>query len=310
MLFTCRRFSRALGALTLFAAGCIATDPQTDELVLEPDVDLALDGHDIEPPADYVEADYVEIDSDAVLIDPGLFAPPPAPLEVVEKWVSSPDSRKRIADTTASPQKMAAMLLITLDGRTSICSGTVVGKDAVLTNGHCLFNPATQLWAKNVVVVPSAYPDPANPARYRAPFGSSSGRKLFTPTNWRLGQGNVQRGLDYGIVRTNNASLASEWRSVGYAATPSGNIEYYGYQGDLAHYQMYKARGPIDRWADSTNGLMQVKVSLFQGGSGAGIAASSTSSIVGVMRATSTNFNVAVFFNASKRDQIRSWIKQ
>jgi glutamyl endopeptidase len=308
MLFTWRRSSRAFGVLTLFAAGCIATDPQADGPAYELDVELALDGHDVEPPANYVVADYIEIDPEAVLIDPGLFAPPPAPDEVVEKWLSSPDSRKRVADTTASPQKMAALLLITLDGRTSICSGTMVGKDAVLTNAHCLFNPATQLWAKNVVVLPGAYPDPTNPARYKAPFGSSAGRKLFTPTNWRLGTGNVQRGLDYGIVRT-KAALASEWRSVGYATAPSGNIEYYGYQGDLARYQMYKARGPIDRWADSTHGLMQVKVSLFQGGSGAGISASSTSSIVGVMRATSSTFNVAVFFNASKRDQIRSWIK-
>ena len=312
--------------LALSTSACLgASGSPSEEAELDTEVDLALDSRDIKAPPGYTDADYdavafplaegdpratIEVDPDAVLIDPGLFDPPPSPDERIAKWISSPDSRRKVVDTTVSPQSMATMLLITLDGQTSICSGTMVGKDAVLTNAHCLFNPTTQRWATNVVAVPGAYPDPAKASKYRAPFGTSSGRKLFTPTNWRLGTGNVQKGNDYGVVRTNNASFASTWRTVGYTTAPSGNIEYYGYQGDLTRYQMYKTKGPIDRWSDASNGIMQVKVSLFQGGSGSGIAASSTSNIVGVMRSTSTSFNLALLFNSTKRTQIQGWIKQ
>jgi V8-like Glu-specific endopeptidase len=325
MSFSGQRLLQTLGiALALGIAGCFGTPassgaPEEDAA----HVDLALDYQDIEAPAGYEEpvfehaelplsADdprgFIEIDPEVVMIDPGLFDPPPGPDDLIEKWKRNPDERTVVANTTLAPQKMAAMLIITLDGVTSICSGVMVGKDAVLTNGHCIFDPRTQHWASNVVVVPGAYPDPANAARYRSPFGTSSGRRLFTPTNWRLGVGNVQSGHDYGIIRTNNANFVTEWRTVGFATNPAGNVEYYGYQGDLTLYQMYRTRGPIDRWFDQANGLMQMKLSLFQGGSGSGVSATAASSIVALMRATSVDFNFAVFFNQTKRDEIRAWI--
>jgi V8-like Glu-specific endopeptidase len=325
MRISCTRSLHTLViALALGSSGCLggpSSDDENEEL--HAPVDLARDSHDIEPPVGYVEASYAnatfpltredpratyELPADTVLIDPGLFAPPPEDDVRTEKWVGNPDERTRVTDTTLSPQRMAALLIITIDGRSTGCSGVMVGRDAALTNGHCLFNPGTQRWATSAVVIPGAYPDPANPSRYRAPFGTSSGRRLFTPTNWRLGQGEVQKGHDYGIVRVNNANFVSSWRTVGYASAPSGNIESYGYHGDLTLYQMYRSRGPILGWFDQANGNMKVGLSLFQGNSGAGVSASATSSIVAVMRATSLNYNFALFFNAAKRDEIRSWI--
>jgi V8-like Glu-specific endopeptidase len=146
--------------LSFIGAACYGEPEDPNDAASQ--VDLSQDGHDLEESSAYEEVaidgvdsplpdsdprSVLEVDPHAVLIDPGFLPPPPEPSDLIEKWVRSPDDRKPVLDTTLAPQRMAVMLLVTLDGQTGPCSGVMVGPDAVLTSAHCLFNPSTQRWA-------------------------------------------------------------------------------------------------------------------------------------------------------------------
>jgi hypothetical protein len=63
------------------------------------------------------------------------------------------------------------------DGSESVCSGTLVAVNVVLTAAHCVQNGATGEWYHNVIFIPSVY-------GYSQPAGRWGARALFTKSRW------------------------------------------------------------------------------------------------------------------------------
>ena len=283
----------------------------------------ALDYHDIEMPPGHVEHDYegaifplaeddpraqFEIDVDTLLPD-GTFEPLPLQGDDVLKTVIPPiDSRARVTNTRVLPASTSVLVLATFPNYTKLCSGTMVGPDAVLTGGHCVFDVNTQRWATSVRCAPGAYPNGAG--SYTAPFGSSSGRRLCAHDNYRTRPAPERYGYDFGMVRLNSAlGNSSGTRVVGSAAAPAGNIEYYGYQGDLIAYQMYKAPGRVLGWEYQQYTVFKHDADCQHGASGSGVASSgNTTTVFGVLTSQLPDRNLAISFDIAKRDRVRSWI--
>jgi glutamyl endopeptidase len=153
-----------------------------------------------------------------------------------EALVVGTDDRSRVADTTVAPYSTIAMLLVSFpSGGTGLCTGSVVGRDAVLTAGHCVYNAARGGWARSIRVIPGSYPGGNGlPAE---PFGSTSGRKLYTPSAYRSGTSFWEREPhDYAVVRT-TTFIGNRTGVRGLVAMPSPApgraVQLVGYHGDL-----------------------------------------------------------------------------
>lgn len=89
--------------------------------------------------------------------------------------VIGPDDRKRVSLTTTYPAR-AVVLITSNQGR---CSGVFVGRNTVLTAGHCIHTRRSGGWHSQVVVYPAR--NGAN-----APFGSCAARNLMSVRGWTL----------------------------------------------------------------------------------------------------------------------------
>jgi glutamyl endopeptidase len=156
---------------------------------------------------------------------------------IIEKKIIGTDSRKPIGNTKLQPYSSIATLLITFPGMKSagMCTGSVIGPDAVLTAGHCVYNTTSHAFASNIRVIPGTYPG-AN-GRPTEPFGSSSGRKLYVTSAYRTATNFWQREQsDYAVIRTSlplgNKTGIRKYEVMASPAT-GRYLQLVGYHGDL-----------------------------------------------------------------------------
>jgi V8-like Glu-specific endopeptidase len=65
------------------------------------------------------------------------------------------DDRRRRNDTTIYPWRAVCKLFMTFpDGRHYVGTGTMIGKNDVLTAAHCVYDQKTGQWASEILVVP------------------------------------------------------------------------------------------------------------------------------------------------------------
>jgi glutamyl endopeptidase len=186
---------------------------------------------------------------------------------VVEKKVIGADNRKPIADTKVKPYSTIATLLISFPGTkaTGLCTGSMIGADAVLTAGHCVYNAKYGGFASNIRVIPGTYPNASGkPAE---PFGSTSGRKLYVPSAYRSATSFWQREPhDYAVVRI-HAALGTKTgvRTVTTMATPKVGrfVRLTGYHGDLCKAPPCTPTGDAFIMHTSTDQIRQLFTGVF-----------------------------------------------
>jgi glutamyl endopeptidase len=107
--------------------------------------------------------------------------------------ILGPDNRKRVADTTAKPARMVA--LMTLAGN-QWCTGFMVSADTLVTTGHCVYDIAANAFLNpsQIAVYPGYDSSRANPA----PYGGCSARLLLSTVGWTVSHSDE---YDYGAVK-------------------------------------------------------------------------------------------------------------
>lgn len=200
----------------------------------------------------------------------------PAPRPVVESSVIGSDGRARVTDTTAFPfSAITAIEAYDDDGQlTETCSGAFVGPDAVLTAGHCLWDPESGRWAIHLRVVPGK----DGPVE---PFGSQFATDWWVPDAFIDADGDS--GQDWGLIRLPDDHLARQahWLALailsdGELSSPGFTPTITGYPTDLGDGTMW--RDSADGWAAIGAGILTYAIDTGPGESGAPIWSSAPGS--------------------------------
>lgn len=101
------------------------------------------------------------------------------------------DTRYRIASPASYPNSAVVLITMSNAGKNYRCSGSLIGRNTVVTAGHCLFFSGQ--WVSNVRVYPGY-------TGVSAPYGSCTAWRLYSVLGWtRDRNGN----FDYGAIKLN-----------------------------------------------------------------------------------------------------------
>lgn len=134
---------------------------------------------------------------DGKVFSPG--DPPPARSNgAAQPIVIDSDDRVRVSDTTEYPFSAVVWLELydEFDEEIGNCTGTFIGPNAILTAGHCLYDPETG-WIANIAVVPGKDED-------YEPFGWEWAADYWVPDGWYDTGGDL---FDWGIISMSNSDL-------------------------------------------------------------------------------------------------------
>ncbi|HEY9638770.1 MAG TPA: trypsin-like serine protease [Coleofasciculaceae cyanobacterium] len=211
------------------------------------------------------------------------------------------DNRVKITNTTDSPWRTITKLYMTYpNGKTYVCSGTLIAAKYVLTAGHCLHDKAQGGWAKKVEVIPGLK------GTYK-PYGSAYATKFRSYTNWTSSRdsnydialitldrsiGSTTGWLGYTTYSTVNGLTG---HIAGYPAEKDSGLYLYYHSGLIASSNSYRLYYPID-----TSG----------GQSGSSIYRINNSKryVFGVHTTGSTSSNGGTRLDSKKFNDIKSWI--
>lgn len=192
------------------------------------------------------------------------------------------------------------------DGYVAQGSGTMVGKNDVLTAAHVLYSAGHGGYAVAVEVTPLRVGD-------LKPFGVVYGTDMIVSKSWITDEGYTG---DYGLITlARPIGYQSGWIDVGSVngyEMVHNELRSYGYPGDLSDGDtLYAASGSVD---SAVGNIIQFKDDLDarggQSGSGIFTATSDGIKVVGVISHESRgpDYNAAVTFNSSITAQIQGWI--
>jgi glutamyl endopeptidase len=220
---------------------------------------------------------------------------------VVPNTVIGPDNRQKITNTTTYPWRTITKLYMTYNnGRTYVCSGTIIAAKYVLTAGHCVYSRADGGWAKRVEVIPGLR------GTYK-PYGSAFATKLRSYTNWTSSQNS---NYDIALI-TLDRPIGNTTGWLGYASYPSvnrrvGNIGGYPADKDSGLYLYYH----YGRITSSTPYRLFYQIDTSGGQSGSGIYAKTGNKryVFGVHTTGSSSKNGGTRIDSKKFNDIKSWI--
>jgi V8-like Glu-specific endopeptidase len=220
---------------------------------------------------------------------------------VIPNTVIGTDNRQIVTATTTSPWRTITKLYMTYNnGRTYVCSGTIIAAKYVLTAGHCVYSRSDGGWAKRVEVIPGLS------GTYK-PYGSAFATKLRSYTNWTSSQDSnydiALITLDRPIGNTTGWLRYASYRSVNRRV---GNIGGYPADKENGLY-LYYHYGPITS-STPYRLFYQIDTSGGQSGSGIYVNIGNNRYVFGVHTTGNSSQNGGTRIDPQKFNQIKSWI--
>lgn len=150
------------------------------------------------------------------------------PLRQIPESIIDGDDRTKVTNTTTYPQR--TQVLIALPG--GRCSGALIGKDLVLTAGHCVHSGGAQgNWYASAIVYPGR--DGA-----AIPFGSCSARRFYSVKGWTEKKNS---SYDFGAIKL-NCAIGDRVGWLGFFTTDRPQT------GLAATVSSYPGDKPLEQW--------------------------------------------------------------
>jgi V8-like Glu-specific endopeptidase len=202
--------------------------------------------------------------------------------------IFEPDLREPVPSTTEFPASAIVMIeQYTGDVLSTLCTGTMIGPNVVLTTGHCVFFPPHG-FGTAIAVVPGVDGD-------EEPFGFQWAAEVWVPQEW-FGQQAME--WDYALLLLPNDDLgnATGWMEIGVLSdaslsAPDFNPTIYGYPFDKPPRTMWSSTLPSFLEVDQF--ILSHQLDTFQGQSGSAIWRESDQLIVGIHFGSLPNTNLA-----------------
>lgn len=138
------------------------------------------------------------------------------------------DDRRKVAVTTRFPE--SAQVLIALPG--GRCSGALIGKDLVITAGHCVHGGGSAgQWMTSATVYPGR-----NGAA--APFGSCSARRFYSVVGWTRDK---NPAYDFGAIKL-DCDIGQRTGWMGFFWQQQSLV------GKSARISSYPGDKPLEQW--------------------------------------------------------------
>ncbi len=150
--------------------------------------------------------------------------------EITPYIVIGEDGRTIVENTQIAPfSSITYIELNWADGTSGTCTGTLIGRNRVLTNAHCVIDAGTQRGISSATV----YPGVSDSTGW---FGSYNVRDYFVPSNW-ISTGSTSEDFAVLVLDGNNNRHAGD--VAGFLGIRqvnnllNENVGIFGYPGDL-----------------------------------------------------------------------------
>lgn len=189
------------------------------------------------------------------------------------------DNRSKVSNTSIQPHRSISYISISYPNGDYMCTGTVIGKDTVLTNAHCIYNKDTKQYIKSGYIIPAL-----NDSHYS--YGYYNIESYSIPSGYINSGGSAQYDFAVMKVSTNGGShIGDVVGSLGVKQVNSikgTGIKIYGYPADKA-----VSTGAVSQWGTSGSILQEnsslafYEIDTFGGQSGSAML-NSSNQIIGV----------------------------
>ncbi|MHC5216308.1 trypsin-like serine protease [Enterococcus sp. LJL128] len=209
--------------------------------------------------------------------------------EIEPKKIWGPDERRPVSNTTVFPYSAVVKVVCHYNvGLPSSGTGSMIGKDAVLTNAHVVYSK-DRGWPKSITVYPGKN---AN----SEPFGSAQSR-VVTISSTSYGATN-----DYAVIRLNKA-IGNNTGYFGLTSTIPSSLTLTGYHGDKKDGKMYTQTSSI---VGSNNEQILHQFDAWAGSSGSPMY-NSNKQIVAIHAGGYSSYDYAVRMNGKAKSNVVAW---
>ncbi|PGC46198.1 glutamyl endopeptidase [Bacillus toyonensis] len=189
------------------------------------------------------------------------------------------DTRNKVSDTSTQPYRSISYISTSFSDGDYMCTGTVIGKDTVLTNAHCVYDTDTKQYLKTGYIIPAL-----NDSHYS--YGYYNIESYSVPSGYINSGGSSEYDFAVMKVSTNGGShIGDVVGSLGIKQVSNikdTGIKVYGYPGDKA-----QNTGSVSQWGASGSILQEnsslafYEIDTYGGQSGSAML-NSSNQIIGV----------------------------
>lgn len=189
------------------------------------------------------------------------------------------DTRNKVSNTSIQPYRSISYISMSFSDGDYMCTGTVIGKDTVLTNAHCVYDTDNKQYLKSGYIIPAV-----NDSHYSYGYYNIEGYSV--PSGYINSGGSSQYDFAVMKVSTNGGlHIGDVVGSLGVKQVSNikgTGIKIYGYPGDKA-----QSTGAVSQWGASGS-ILQENASLAfyeidtYGGQSGSAMLNSSNQIIGV----------------------------